>query len=419
MALTIEQLNADTTFLLTLTPSFAPRKDARRSPAAYTILLDPWLTGHSSLFHPSFQISHHTGTSAIQTLRELGDHLDLIIISQDKPDHCHQATLCSLPPDTTAHIIATPAAARKIKSWRHFEPGVVQTMAPYDAEKPQTFLRIPLPSYTSSSAAGEITISHIPTKRDVAGLHNAIGITYRPPASILTSLEPDVPDRSDDFLSIRTPKVRKAKSFGRLRRKFSRGTLVGERPRTSQPDTPPPVPALISSDLSSLASSHQLPTPPLTPDDSNYDQVSLKSFSRPMTASSPWIGRKQERTLSVIYTPHGVSAAVLAPYIEHHLLPRRALPLTALFHGITQEQNPRLLGGIVANGAPGGVEIARMTKPRYWISAHDELKENKGLATVWIKSRIFEKEEVEALLTNAGVQETKVWVGEVGERLWV
>nr|POF20793.1 hypothetical protein CFP56_78742 [Quercus suber] len=281
-------------------------------------------------------------------------------------------------------------------------------MAPYDAEKPQTFLRIPLPSYTSSSAAGEITISHIPTKRDVAGLHNAIGITYRPPASILTSLEPDVPDRSDDFLSIRTPKVRKAKSFGRLRRKFSRGTLVGERPRTSQPDTPPPVPALISSDLSSLASSHQLPTPPLTPDDSNYDQVSLKSFSRPMTASSPWIGRKQERTLSVIYTPHGVSAAVLAPYIEHHLLPRRALPLTALFHGITQEQNPRLLGGIVANGAPGGVEIARMTKPRYWISAHDELKENKGLATVWIKSRIFEKEEVEALLTNAGVQETKV-----------
>src|ERR1700760_2952743 len=127
MALRIQQLNADTTFLLTFSPTFAPdsstiRKKSKRFPGEYTILVDPWLSGHSSILHPAFQISHHTTPPMIASLAQLKQEVDLIIISQDKPDHCHKETLCSWPTKKKVEILATPAAAKKIRSWRHFDP---------------------------------------------------------------------------------------------------------------------------------------------------------------------------------------------------------------------------------------------------------------------------------------------------------
>lgn len=419
MPLAVEKLNADSTFLLAFTPTFAPRKSLRRCAGAFTILIDPWLTGQASLYHPAFQVSHHTDHIAIQSLAELGPDLDLIVVSQDKPDHCHRETLCSLPHDTAAQIVASPAAAKKIKSWRHFDPGIVHTILPYSSDRPDDVLKITLPSYTSASAAGEITLAHIPTKRDIAGLHNAIGITYRPPASLLTSFESDDLDASNEMTRSMTPKMRKSKSLTRLRRKFSRSTLSDDLSRRQNSESPPPLPSPIAMYRDQQGRSHDLPSPPLTPDRLTRKDSALHSPPRPTTASSEWTAKRQEHTLSVIYTPHGISPDVLAPYVEHHLHARRALPLTALFHGITREQNPWFLGGTVANGAPGGLEIAKLTKPRYWIGAHDEWKENNGFATVWIKTRRFENDEVTALLMNSGVKDTTLWVGGVGERLWV
>ncbi|KAK5131387.1 hypothetical protein LTR08_000990 [Meristemomyces frigidus] len=320
MSLTVEKLNDDTTFLLAFAPSFAPSKPpSRRLPGAFTILLDPWLAGRASILHPAFQTSSHARASAIPTLTALPDPPDLIIISQSKPDHCHRATLCTLPPATPTRILATPAAAKKIRSWQHFDAAVVHVLPPYHPRKPATVTRIALPAYTAASAAGELTIAHIPTKRDLTGLHNAIAITYRAPASLLTSFE-DEP-----------PKPRPATN-----------------PLNTTTPSPPPRPIF----LDPLG----LTLPPLPPP-------------------------KTEKVLSTLYTPHGLSPSTLHPYLTTHLTPTTApAPLTLLLHGLHTASNPRLLGGRVARGAPGGVPIAKMLRARYWVGAHDGGKVEGGVA---------------------------------------
>ncbi|KAF2766979.1 hypothetical protein EJ03DRAFT_277038 [Teratosphaeria nubilosa] len=310
MAVTIEKLNDDTTFLLAFAPAFAPQTKARRHfPGAYTILLDPWLCGSSSMLHPTFHVSHHTAESAVRSLADLDAPPDLIIVSQDKADHCHRETLCTLPPHTSARVLATPAAARKIKSWGHFDADVVEVIKPYSPSSPRSVLRIALPAYTSTSSAGEITIANIPTRRDLTALHNAIGITYRAPGSLLST----------------------------------------------------------------------------------------------------------EKTLSIIYTPHGISLPTLRPYLDHHL--RRITsahltpkytstdppPITALFHSLNTEQNPWFMGGLVAHGAPKGIELANALRPKHWIGAHDEQKDNRGISVSWIKSRQYSAKAVQAMLEEGEV----------------
>ena len=52
-------------------------------------------------------------------------------------------------------------------------------------KKPESIIRFFIPPLTAGGSPGEATIAFIPTKFDVTGLHNAIGITYRPPISAL------------------------------------------------------------------------------------------------------------------------------------------------------------------------------------------------------------------------------------------
>src|SRR6266516_180161 len=122
MSLNITSLNGDTTFLLTFTP--APNYQMPLSPTApssYTILLDPWLTGTSQIWHPKFSISSHSAAPAISSLRDLPTPPDLVIISQNKDDHCHFVTLRELSPTCTKTTILAPADAIKtIHSWKHF-----------------------------------------------------------------------------------------------------------------------------------------------------------------------------------------------------------------------------------------------------------------------------------------------------------
>jgi hypothetical protein len=88
----VKPLNADTTFLIDFIPSFAPPYATARFPGSFTILIDPWVTGSSSVWSEAFQISHHTTSPCISSLRDIPEP-DLIIISQDKPDHCHKQTI--------------------------------------------------------------------------------------------------------------------------------------------------------------------------------------------------------------------------------------------------------------------------------------------------------------------------------------
>jgi hypothetical protein len=311
MSLTIQKLNTDCTFLLAFSPAYNTAEEhLHLFPGAFTILIDPWLSGGSSILHPTFQYTKHTDAPHITSLADLKQPIDLIIISQDKPDHCHRETLCSLPKDKHVNILATRAAAKKIKSWSFFDENNIHIIPPYSPnDKKETLITIALPAYTSTSAPGELTIAHLPTKHDLTKVHDAIAITYRPPGTIFSS---------------------------------------------------PPTPT-----------SSQQPQP---------------------------------QTLSLLYTPHGISPSTLAPYLQTHLIPQSALPLTALIHAFSHERNPSCLGGSVVRGAPGGLELLEALEGRVetWISAHDAPLERRGWSVRWLKSRVLGAEEVEGWVRERG-----------------
>ncbi|KAK0344753.1 hypothetical protein LTR91_020329 [Friedmanniomyces endolithicus] len=406
MSLTVEKLNDDTTFLFSFAPSFAPKSTTRKLPGAFTILIDPWLGGETFILHPVFQLASHTSECAIKSLAELKDHPDVIIISQEKPDHCHRETLCSLPKTTRTRILATPAAAKTIRSWKHFHPETLHVMAPYYPDKPSVVTRIRLEPYTSSSSAGEITIANIVTKYDMTRLHNAIGITYRPPGSLLSA----VGGETVNLLELSRP----ATSPSALHKARSAAKLS-----TNTPTSPNRQRAFSAPRPNFLDPLGRSPTPasePSTPSPHHHHRI-------PCNPSLP-ARRHKEQPLSVLYTPHGLSLPALQPYLTHHLHRIGALPLTALFHCLNSEENPLFLGGLVARGAPGGVEVAAGVGARYWVGAHDEAKTLSGVATRWIRSRRYSAEEVRGMLWEresvGGVKRregTEVRLLGVGERM--
>ena len=75
-----------------------------------------------------------------------------------------------------------------------------------------------------------------------------------------------------------------------------------------------------------------------------------------------------------------------------------ALPLTLLLHSFDRVENPWYMGGNLAAGLPGGIEIAQNLMARCWISAHDEEKDNSGLSVMSVKTRKYTKEEVREML---------------------
>ncbi|SMQ55268.1 unnamed protein product [Zymoseptoria tritici ST99CH_3D7] len=182
-SLSVHQLNADSTFLLTWTSTLTINTTSTTT--SLTILVDPWLDGTTTIFHPKFALTTHTSPPAVRSLAELQDTVDMILISQGMEDHCHKETLCSLPPNTTIPIYATPKAARMISSWKHFQNDIIQIMKPYNSTKPDTILRLPIHSEPTSqdTLPGELTLTNICPKLDLTGLHNAIGMTYTPPTT--------------------------------------------------------------------------------------------------------------------------------------------------------------------------------------------------------------------------------------------
>lgn len=56
------------------------------------------------------------------------------------------------------------------------------------------------------------------------------------------------------------------------------------------------------------------------------------------------------------------------------------------------------MGGNIAAGLPGGVEIAQNLMAKCWISAHDEDKDNSGLSVMSTKTRKHSIEEVREML---------------------
>jgi hypothetical protein len=320
MSLTVKHLNSDASFLLTFKPILHAPLCAKRSKYAFTILLDPWLYGTSTIWHRKFSISTQKEPSCISSLADIPEP-DLVIISQDKTDHCHEATLKTLTPfGGKTKILAGSASAKTIRSWKYFDPRKVITLPKWKDRQPSTLYRVHLPALDAGGTDGEVTIAFIPQKHDITGLHNAIGITYRPPTSSASSM------------------------FSPISQMF--------------PFTPPDSP------------------------NSSYPSSIHRTLHN-------------LRNLSVIFAPHGCAYnKSIKPYAQSHLISEACLPLTALLHGFDRSTNAWYLGGNICAGFPGGQEIAQSLLARYWISAHDGVKETRGFASKNLVTEHYEKEEI-------------------------
>jgi hypothetical protein len=128
-------LNADTTWLVQLPrPSSS---DVNGSRTHFNLLLDPWLKGPQSDVASWFSTQWHIVAPCIQTIAELNQMLrdvetdlghgamenecfiDVVAISHEFTDHCHQATLLELP--KAVPVYAADLAADLIRSWKHFD----------------------------------------------------------------------------------------------------------------------------------------------------------------------------------------------------------------------------------------------------------------------------------------------------------
>ncbi|KAF9731372.1 hypothetical protein PMIN06_010054 [Paraphaeosphaeria minitans] len=332
MSLTVKSLNGDTAFLLTFSPPVAPLTSPGLFPGSFTILVDPWLTGPATILGSFFSISEQRSKPCILSLKELEQEPDLILISQDKPDHCHEDSLRQLPHDCESTILAIPPAATKIRSWKHFREDLVHAIPKFDESNKRSIYRLVIPPMSPRGSCGEVTIAWIPARRDISSVHHAIGITYRPPCSVLSA----TPGRYLD-----------------------------------------------------------LPELPLSPQPSPRSFRTIASSPRTIVPA-PYNDR--EKTLSILYSPHGVPYEDVQPYASSHLVHEAALPLTALIHSFDRVENPWYLGGNISAGSPGGMHIARSLYAQTWISAHDADKNNRGLSVLQTRIGRFSADTVQDML---------------------
>ncbi|KPM38059.1 hypothetical protein AK830_g8478 [Neonectria ditissima] len=351
MSLTVQQLNADSSFLLSFEP-IAPNPE--QSP--FRILLDPWIPG------PTLSVGHETSASYdddrthISSVRDLPE-TDLVIISQDRSDHCNKDTLKQLPrTNTRTLILAEPAAAKLIRSWKYFEKDKVLTLEKWEDPRTagrETATRVAVPPHTPGGDPGEVTVSFIVQKRDRWHLHTAIGITYRPPPSRPLSfyrplLTPPVSPVSANFkISSRLPSPPPVSNSNFFKRQ-SREAIISTFP------PPPPVPST--------------PSPPGTPRltrvRSHHSTRSTRSTRSVISVSE----HARDRSISVIFSPHGIPYRGLEPYATTHLVTEAALPLTALLHCFDAVAMPWWRPSSVDSDTPDGQSIAAALGAKAWVS---------------------------------------------------
>ncbi len=132
----LTHLNADTTWLISLPyPKGCPQPPGR---LRYNILIDPWLQGTQSDVASWFSSQTHLIQSSVQTIQELDTilaeiedgvldsadekpitRIDLVAISHEFTDHCHEATLREVDPSVP--VFSTAKAVELMKSWKHFD----------------------------------------------------------------------------------------------------------------------------------------------------------------------------------------------------------------------------------------------------------------------------------------------------------
>lgn len=330
------------------------------------------------------------------SLAELPAAPDLVIVSQAKSDHCNEATLRQLPASgTRTLILAEPASARLIRSWKYFDRDKVRTIDAWRDPRGRAggggggnVLRVPVPAVSPGGQPGEVTVSWIPQKRDMSGLHGAIGITYRPPSAlgpgaalsshpVVTDLVPTPP--ATPVVPDRPPRRRQM--------------MMAAAASTTNVHLFPPSPPVSPHSLRSVQSAAALsPTSPLSRHASPSSPPS-RHLTPPAAGSRP---------LSLVFSPHGISYADLSPWATSHLVAEAALPLSALLHCMDGIRNPWWLGGDICSGGGAGAETAARLGAHVWVSAHDADKDVRGLGTGLLRTRRWGREEIVAGILEGG-----------------
>ncbi|KAI1300269.1 hypothetical protein F5Y03DRAFT_386023 [Xylaria venustula] len=396
MALTVKHLNSDASFLLSFEPVIPESIADTVIPTPFTILLDPWITGPSTILHPRISTTLQKHPACISSLTELLRPPDLVIISQHNPDHCNEATLRQLSPRGNTLILAEPASARLIRGWNHFDKNKVRTIKRWEDPRitgKQSVIRIPVPPVQPNGHEGEVTVAFIPQKRDIAGLHGAIGITYRSPPTHNATTNGQV---AKVLTPPATPGVR-GQTFVSTETMSPVAVPTGDT--FLLPPTPPisPVSPMSPNSLRSIRSASTLIASPTHSLYSPHFRPATSSRNEQVLPPSAY---SHSRPISLIFSPHGIQYSYLAPYATSHLVAEAALPLTALLHCMDSINNPWWLGGNVCAGVPYGAEIASKLGARLWISAHDGEKDVRGLATGMLKTRRWKDEEIEGALAR-------------------
>lgn len=406
MALTIKHLNAEASFLLTFEPLLS-RPVPGYEPEPFHILIDPCSTDPSKMYLTKGSRAAQKEPTCIFSLNEL-PRPDLVIISQHRSDHCNESTLKAIIPTAKMVILAEPSAAKAIRSWKHFDSQNVLALERWEGPRAGsvpgrgTVTRVLVPPVTRGGEPGEVTVAFIPQRRDLSGLHAAVGITYRPPPIAKQAQSPSSQWKLGHVCrtgimpfpklpcGLATPPAtpRSHKSFSNLPTVYTEHGYV----------PPPPNPQ------SDNSGSWPAPTSPVLSLRSARSASTLTRTSTAKTTGSGFSYASAQRTLSVIFSPHGtLFEGNLATYATSHLVNEAALPLTALLHCFDSASSRWWRGGNVLLGAPAGKEIAVRLEAMCWISCHDGEKNVKGPATGWLKTRTrWGRHEVERASASKG-----------------
>ncbi|CAJ2514006.1 Uu.00g021250.m01.CDS01 [Anthostomella pinea] len=193
-------LNADTTWLLQLPYPAGVAPPAGRT--RFNILIDPWLTGPQSDVAGWFSTQWHLIAPSVQTVAELDallaeaevgpdsggagppsglgsgqgreghekrSYIDVVALSHEFTDHCHEATLRELP--RTTPVFATEKAAELVRSWRHFDTVVTTTgFSSETGDWRKTLSLAPLPDW--------VGIGRVITAGNALYYHSAIMVVF-------------------------------------------------------------------------------------------------------------------------------------------------------------------------------------------------------------------------------------------------
>jgi hypothetical protein len=116
-----------------------------------------------------------------------------------------------------------------------------------------------------------------------------------------------------------------------------------------------------------------------------------------------------EEAEAVIYTPHGITPEDLKPVATAEP-PIRTL---ALLHGLHDVR----IGPQLNLGAHNGLKVQRLTKSKYWVGTHDEVKRGGGLVSWVLKRQVYTvKDAIEKEIENSDVDNslTNVHFAELG-----